>query len=970
MKKRLNAVLLCLSLLTGLVFFPQEIRAEEASGISEIEHYTLQEIPGSTNCYEEGKDLPGSMEVQAANAVSLPSDFETQYVNEAQNKLYTVTAEGISCLDLLTREEQSVYQFAETGTLTEVFVAQSRVYLAFYSGTEENKILVINRSSGQPEQTYTVDSYISAVGADKSGNILVATNKGADNHPILKIDASGKTQQIGSTHNAVTEFVAAPGNGLVYYTVTYNWRYWGYDHTMCGLTYAAYNGTAFTESATIVKQLYQVGFTFYQEPVTFLTDTLAMDYLGNIYSVSKNPKGDSGLAHLFSVERNNHELDDVYGQGCQAAYFSSTKEIVGKNKDNILYAYNLDTKKLTASYTAENYIYSVYKVNDKLVSVEYNANDTMQKSVELIDRKSFTEVKSRIVNLNQQQCYQNRTREMVVQKYQEALKGVDLSKKLLSKNGSYKKPYAGTTMSKTAQAALLKFSNYQRWLAGLTSYKTGSTQTIANTGKGAVLLSVATEMGHDPAKPADMPADFYEQAKSVTGGNISYGTAATIGDGIASIRGLTDDTANASNNQMSINDGAMTYVQGYNTPGHRNTFLQRGGTNLTYGAANGIFLQYYEYAQRNPNASGTIAETKNNEMAYTWPSPGYFPVEEIDKKAVWTVYFNTDQIDFGNGAPTITITDLATKKEYARSTPMSQDKPSQKGYSWTNFWGKSLSFSPPDVSDLKGKSYQVSIGNLEDSDGRETTLEYTIHFFSYAVKAQMKSATLSKTSYSYDGKAKKPVVTVRDSSNEKIPAQYYTVSYKNNKNIGKATVTIKGKGKYAGTTLKKTFTIKEKKGSKFVVKNGSYQVTGSGQVSFLGLKKSKSSVSIPQTVKIGGKNFKVTAIAERAFRNASITKVTVGDNVKTIGASAFENCTKLTEVKLGRKVAKIGSRAFYGTKKLKKMTVLSKELKTIGKNALRGTKADAKIVVPKACYKQYQKLFKGKGQGRKVKIVK
>ena len=34
----------------------------------------------------------------------------------------------------------------------------------------------------------------------------------------------------------------------------------------------------------------------------------------------------------------------------------------------------------------------------------------------------------------------------------------------------------------------------------------------------------------------------------------------------------------------------------------------------------------------------------------------------------------------------------------------------------------------------------------------------------------------------------------------------YAVSYKNNKNIGKATVTIKGKGKYEGS-IKKTFQI-------------------------------------------------------------------------------------------------------------------------------------------------------------------
>ncbi len=63
--------------------------------------------------------------------------------------------------------------------------------------------------------------------------------------------------------------------------------------------------------------------------------------------------------------------------------------------------------------------------------------------------------------------------------------------------------------------------------------------------------------------------------------------------------------------------------------------------------------------------------------------------------------------------------------------------------------------------------------------------------------------TLSKTSYIYDGKAKKPKVTVKN-----LSSKNYTVSYKNNKKVGTATVTIKGKGNYTGT---KTLTFKIKK---------------------------------------------------------------------------------------------------------------------------------------------------------------
>ena len=73
-----------------------------------------------------------------------------------------------------------------------------------------------------------------------------------------------------------------------------------------------------------------------------------------------------------------------------------------------------------------------------------------------------------------------------------------------------------------------------------------------------------------------------------------------------------------------------------------------------------------------------------------------------------------------------------------------------------------------------------------------------------------KTITLSATSYTYDGKAKKPTVTVKDSKGKKIAASNYTVTYASGrKNVGTYTVTIKFKGNYSGT-VKKTFTIKPK----------------------------------------------------------------------------------------------------------------------------------------------------------------
>ena len=58
----------------------------------------------------------------------------------------------------------------------------------------------------------------------------------------------------------------------------------------------------------------------------------------------------------------------------------------------------------------------------------------------------------------------------------------------------------------------------------------------------------------------------------------------------------------------------------------------------------------------------------------------------------------------------------------------------------------------------------------------------------------------------FTGTSRKPAVTVKLSGKELVKNTDYTVKYSNNKAIGKATVTITGKGKYAGV-IKKTFKI-------------------------------------------------------------------------------------------------------------------------------------------------------------------
>ena len=210
------------------------------------------------------------------------------------------------------------------------------------------------------------------------------------------------------------------------------------------------------------------------------------------------------------------------------------------------------------------------------------------------------------------------------------------------------------------------------------------------------------------------------------------------------------------------------------------------------------------------------------------------------------------------------------------------------------------------------------------------------------------AVTIAKTNYAYNGKAKVPKVSVVLKGKTLAANTDYIVIYRNNKNIGTATVTITGIGNYTGT-ISKTFTIRAKKGTSFTVGAYKYKITSSKEAAFAGIKSAKTKkVVIPKTVKIGGKTFKVTSVAKKAlYKKAKVTSVTISGNVKTIGAYAFTGCKKLSTI-----------------------TINTTKLKSVGKNAFKGIKTNAKIKVPSKKLKAYKKVLKKKGQGRKVKIVK
>ena len=103
------------------------------------------------------------------------------------------------------------------------------------------------------------------------------------------------------------------------------------------------------------------------------------------------------------------------------------------------------------------------------------------------------------------------------------------------------------------------------------------------------------------------------------------------------------------------------------------------------------------------------------------------------------------------------------------------------------------------VDTTKAGKYKV-VYEVEDKDGNKVRKEINVTV--NPIDISKMDVILSKDSVIYDGNNQEPNVSINGLSKED-----YTVSYKNNIDVGMATITIEGKGNYTGT-ITKTFTIR------------------------------------------------------------------------------------------------------------------------------------------------------------------
>ena len=176
--------------------------------------------------------------------------------------------------------------------------------------------------------------------------------------------------------------------------------------------------------------------------------------------------------------------------------------------------------------------------------------------------------------------------------------------------------------------------------------------------------------------------------------------------------------------------------------------------------------------------------------------------------------------------------------------------------------GKVISYTGKVVGAPSGYSISIKSAN--------GTVNVTSKYTKITKKLNLK---LSKTSYVYTGKNLKPTVTVYNGK-KKVANKYYTVTYKNNKNTGYATVIVKGKGKFAKYAGKASFTIRPKQMRKPSVKSTGKKTLAVGWVR--DAQATKYVVQYSQNNKFQGKTTKSVTINKNTIGKTTLKGLASG----------------------------------------------------------------------------------------------
>ena len=208
--------------------------------------------------------------------------------------------------------------------------------------------------------------------------------------------------------------------------------------------------------------------------------------------------------------------------------------------------------------------------------------------------------------------------------------------------------------------------------------------------------------------------------------------------------------------------------------------------------------------------------------------------------------------------------------------------------------------------DVPATDYSVS-GNTQTAAGTYTVTvtatgsnyqgTLTEQFTIAKANASGFDVTLGTATYTYDGTAKQPTVTVKDGETVLTAGTDYTVAYSDNVNAGTATVTVTGQGNYTGEKTA-TFTIAKAQLTAVTLSQTSLTYTGSEQTV------SVSSVKAGD-LDVSADNYDVTGNTQTAAGTYTVTVTAKAESNYAGSATAQFTITK-AEASVTAPTAKTG----------------------------------------------------------------
>jgi len=295
-------------------------------------------------------------------------------------------------------------------------------------------------------------------------------------------------------------------------------------------------------------------------------------------------------------------------------------------------------------------------------------------------------------------------------------------------------PHTAGSMRQELLDSGLQRLNAVRRLAGLGSVTMNEDLNVLAQ-KGSVVLAAGNQFTHYPEKPADMDQAFFEDAAAATAhSNLSYHGHSTTTSGT---HFLPDFLSWSIDGYMSDSD-----VSNLQVLGHRRWMIDPRLTQVGMGAAHSYYLQQDESGRVfycTDLYSATYWDVDwDIEADYdfiSWPASGLFPTSnfilDMTQSDAWSVALNPNRYQTPDESR-VTVTLSGGGKSWTFDDSQSYTVADTGLYFSVSSEGcgegAAIIFRPDGIEAYDGV-YTVTIDGLKTIRGADTTLEYTVEFF-------------------------------------------------------------------------------------------------------------------------------------------------------------------------------------------------------------------------------------------------